>query len=551
MSFKPPNGDVSSVGDGTLRDAHTVAAATAADLARANALLTAEIEERRRTEASLRQSEERFEKAFRSDPDALVISRLSDGAVMEVNHSWEQVVGYEAAEVLGKDRRTLQLVTDGAVRENLLQRLISDGRYQDEEVQLRHRSGAIRDVRISAETIDISGETCVLARLRDITEQKEAERGLAASNERLHMALSAAKMGIWEWIISTDRIIWSPEVGSVFGLAGGEPVDTFDAFLQCIHPEDRPAIARRVNQLVEHPPSDRTYDSEYRAIWPGGEVRWVASKGMFVCDAAGTAQRLLGTVMDITERKQVDERAERALTDFWRRGRIKAVDQMASSVAHELNQPLTAIAIQAGIISSLVSTDERRGSADLALAANQIGEQAHRAGAILRSLRDLVKNRDSHRDLVQLNEVVREVVRIVEALARQTRISLRLELADLPDVSIDRIQIAQLVMNLCQNAIEAMQDRDVDGRVLELATALVDQRAILLSVRDTGNGIPAEIGEGIFDRFFTTRTEGIGIGLAICQSITEAHGGKLWFTSTVGEGTTFFLRLPAADEERE
>src|SRR4029077_13422198 len=129
----------------------------------------------------------------------LIISRLSDGAILEINPSYERVLGYEAAEIVGKDRRTLQLAVDLAARDRLIQRLIRDGFYRDEEMQLRQRSGALCDVRISAETFDIGGEDFVLARIRDITEQKQAERALLASDERLRMALTAAHMGIWEW----------------------------------------------------------------------------------------------------------------------------------------------------------------------------------------------------------------------------------------------------------------------------------------------------------------------------------------------------------------
>ena len=143
------------------------------------AALRTEIEALQTNVASLRRSLDRFAKAFRSDPDALIIARLSDGAVMEVNPSWERVVGYQANEVLGKDRRTLRFVADETVRSRLLERLIHFGSYRDEDVQFRLRSGAIRDMRMSAETMDIDGEVWALTRIRDVTEQKEAERGVA------------------------------------------------------------------------------------------------------------------------------------------------------------------------------------------------------------------------------------------------------------------------------------------------------------------------------------------------------------------------------------
>ncbi len=502
----------------------------------------AEIEAVQTNVALLRRSLDRFAKAFRSDPDALVIARLSDGAIMEVNQSWERIVGYQAAEVLGKDRSTLRIVADDTVRSRLLERLIHFGSYRDEDVQFRLRSGAIRDMRMSAETIDIDGEVCALTRIRDVTAQKEAERALRASDERLSMALAAATMGIWEWIISTGEVIWSKEAGLIFGLAEGETVGTLGEFLSRVHPDDRPAIRGRFAELTEHLHAGQLYDVEYRVVWPSGEVRWVAAKGRVDFDSSGAAIRMLGTVMDVTQRKQTEDKAQDYLADLWRMARIRTADQTASSLAHELNQPLTAIAIQAGIASSLAATSGSAAS-ELAVPLKEINEQAQRAGGIIRSLRDFVKRGDARREPVRINDLVREVVVLVEPLARRRQVQIALQFGDVPAVGADRIQIAQAAMNLLQNALDALDLGEPTGRRLEIATRH-DGGHVEITVADTGPGIPATVGERIFERFYTTKSEGIGLGLAICRSIVEAHGGSLQFSSVVGTGTTFTIRLP-------
>jgi two-component system sensor kinase FixL len=499
--------------------------------------------------ASLRKSESQFAKAFHSSADALIISRLFDGAVMEVNPSYLRIVGYEAAEIVGKDRHTVQLAADTAARDKLIQRLIRDGSYRDEEMQLRQRSGAIRDVRITAETFDVGGDVWVLARIRDVTEQKEAERALHSSEERLRMALAAAKMGIWEWDISEDRVIWSAEVTSIFGLAAGESVHTRNDFLARVHPDDRTAIGQRIADLMLPANAGASYDIEHRIVWPTGEVRWVASKGSVLFDEAGNPLRMIGTVMDATERKQAEEQAQRYLTDLWRMARIRTADQTASSLAHELNQPLTAIALQAGIVSSLTAGGNGAVSPDLAVALREIGEQAQRGGAIIRALRDFIKRGTSQRGQVQLNEVVREVVRLVEVLARQYHVTIALALEELPAIEADRIQIAQVLMNLLQNALDALRDGERSGRRIEIATRSIAQESVEVVIRDSGPGIAPDIGEQVFERFYTTKSEGIGLGLAIARSIAEAHGGKLWFESAVEKGTTFTFRLPIVAEE--
>jgi signal transduction histidine kinase len=225
--------------------------------------------------------------------------------------------------------------------------------------------------------------------------------------------------------------------------------------------------------------------------------------------------------------------------------RIRTADQTASSLAHELNQPLTAIAIQAGIASSLASAGGAA-SSELAIPLKEINEQAQRAGGIIRSLRDFVKRGDARREVVNVNDLVREVVVLVEALARRRHVVIALQLGQVARVEADRIQLAQALMNLLQNALDALNVVNLSDRRLEVATRS-DPDAVEIAVADTGPGIPADVGERIFERFYTTKSEGIGLGLAICRSIVEAHGGRLQFTSVVGAGTTFSVHLPTVE----
>lgn len=505
---------------------------------------TADVGELRQMIAALRLSEGRFAKAFHSSADALIISRLSDGAILEVNASYERVVGYQAAEIIGKDRRTIQIAADLAVRDRLIQRLSSEGFYRDEEMQIRQRSGAIREVRASAETFDVGGEVCVLARLRDISEQKATERALIATDERLRMALAAARMGIWEWDVAGDRVVWSAEANAIFGLAPRESVNARDDFLARVHPDDRAAIARRVAELIESRRPDAAYEEEHRIISSNGEVRWVSSKGKVVFDEAGNPVRMLGTVADATDRKRAEEQAQRNAADLLRMARIRTADQMASSMAHELNQPLAAISLQSGIASSLAAAGGDRIPADLAVALKEIGEQAHRAGGIIRSLRDFLKRADPTRGRLQVNEVVREVVRLVEAVARQQQVRISLDLQETPAVVGDRIQIAQVLLNLLQNALDALRDQQLTARSINVTTGIVGRDSVQITVADNGPGITKGAAERIFERFYTTKSGGVGLGLAISRSIVEAHGGKLWFESRDGQGTAFHVRLP-------
>ena len=380
------------------------------------------------------------------------------------------------------------------------------------------------------------------------TRQAELEKEAAArqqSDQRLQMALAAATMGIWEWEIPTDRMIWSAEVSSIYGLAPGESVRTIEDFLKRVYPNDRAEVHQRVVEMIERPRKGNSYEEEYRILWPNGEIRWVASKGSVIIDDDGKPLRLIGTVMDATERKRAEEQAQRYASDLWRMGRIRTADQTALSLAHELNQPLTAIALQAGIVSSLAQSSGVPLSPDLASALREISEQAQRGGGIIRALRDLVKRGTTRREPVQLNDVVREVVRLVEALVRQHKAVVVQVLDDLPLVNADRIQIAQVLMNLLQNALDALRESEPEHRSIEISTRVnAAANTVEAAVRDFGPGVPPEIAERVFERFYTTKTDGIGLGLAIAHSIVEAHQGKLWLETTGTHGTTFRFCLP-------
>ena len=380
--------------------------------------------------------------------------------------------------------------------------------------------------------------------------QAELQKEVAArqqSDQRLQMALNAAKMGTWEWEIPTDRLIWSAEVSSIYGLDERESVRTVTDFLEQIHPDDRAAIQRRIVELIDRRKQGDSYDEEYRIVWPNGDIRWVASKGSVIFGEDGNPLRMIGTIMDATERKRAEEQAQRYLADLWRMGRIPTADQTALSLAHELNQPLTAIALQAGVASSLAQGSGVPLSANLTSALREISEQAIRGGGIIRALRDLVKRGTTRREPVQLNDVVREVVALVEALVSQHKAAIEVVLDDLPLVNADRIQIAQVLMNLVQNALDALQENAPRRRLVEISTRVnAGPNTVEVAVCDSGPGIPPVIAERIFERFYTTKTDGIGLGLGIARSIIEAHEGKLWLDTTGTHGTTFRFCLPVS-----
>jgi two-component system sensor kinase FixL len=256
-----------------------------------------------------------------------------------------------------------------------------------------------------------------------------------------------------------------------------------------------------------------------------------------------------GIVHDISKRKADEQRIQELQKELLHATRLTATGQLSAALAHELNQPLTAILNYAGALEELAGRDKSANAAMLRSMAARISEQTARAGEIIRRLRSFVAKREPDRAVQELNPAIQESVALGFVGAAQSSVKLRTELdVDVPLVSIDKIQIQQVMINLVRNAVEAMQESS--RRSLAISTAR-DDGAALVSVADTGPGLAPEVAASLFQPFVTTKESGLGIGLSICRTIVEAHGGKLWTEPNPGGGTIFRFRLPAAAERTD
>jgi PAS domain S-box-containing protein len=260
----------------------------------------------------------------------------------------------------------------------------------------------------------------------------------------------------------------------------------------------------------------------------------------------GQADHLIVVVQDMTERKQLEEAARQHEAKLAQAARLSSVGQMALEIAHELNQPLGAIANFAnGCVRHLKSNTGN--TADLIDTIEQIAGQAVRAGGIMRRIMSGARKPATSPECVQLNDLVHDVARLVGAEMQRFGITLRLDLApQLPMVQIDRLQIEEAVVNLIRNGCEAMQGC-AGARQLFITTSMASPSVVEVAVRDTGRGLPPEIAARIFEPFYTTKPESLGLGLSISRSIVEAHGGDLHARGENGGGTTFWFTLPAAE----
>lgn len=266
---------------------------------------------------------------------------------------------------------------------------------------------------------------------------------------------------------------------------------------------------------------------EFRAITLKNRVAWMETHAAPLRDARGNIYALLGITRDITEHKQAEEQARRHQTELARVARLSTMGEMATGIAHELNQPLSAIAnFSRGCIRRLHGGG--MSAAELIEPLEEVCEQAERAGDILRHVRDFVRKSEPSLKPMDINQIVRAVVKFTEHEARQQRTLVRLHLdPQLPKVAADAIMIEQVMVNLVRNAIEAMAEANSPRREVLIQTRLFESDAVEIEVADTGPGIDGGLIDSIFDQFFTTKPEGVGMGLAISRSIIESHGGSV------------------------
>jgi two-component system sensor kinase FixL len=324
-------------------------------------------------------------------------------------------------------------------------------------------------------------------------------------------------------------------------------------------------VGRNVKMLMPSPYHSEHDDylaryretGERRIIGIGREVVGRRKNGttfaMYLSVGEGqfNGQRIfLGIVHDISRRKADEQRIQELQRELLHATRVTAAGQLSAALAHELNQPLTAILNYVGILEELALQDNGPNGAMFRDIAGRISEQTARAGEIIRRLRGFVAKREPDRAVQDINGAVQESIALGFVGAADTSVKLRTEFASgLPLVAFDKVQIQQVMINLLRNAVEAMQE----GRLRNLTVTTARDNGEFVSVRvaDTGPGLAPDVAASLFQPFITTKEHGLGIGLSICRSIVEAHGGRLWMEPNDGGGTVFQFRLPVAEEVSE
>jgi C4-dicarboxylate-specific signal transduction histidine kinase len=309
----------------------------------------------------------------------------------------------------------------------------------------------------------------------------------------------------------------------------------------CIHPEDRATQNAAIQKAIV---TKGGFDIEFRLLLTNDAVRWISARARCVDYGDGKALRLLSVAIDVTRRKEAEEHARRQREQINLLGRVSLLGEMTASLAHELSQPLSAMVTNANAGMRMID----RGKEDpniLRAILSDVASDGRRAHDIIQNVRNTIKKGDSNRCRVNLNELVTNVAHAIgaDAMAHSCEVETSL-VKDLPLIEGDPVQIQQVLVNLATNAFDAMRHTPPGRRKVEISTAGNGDKEVHVSVRDHGTGIHSEVHGRLFDRFFTTKEQGLGMGLAIVRSIVEAHGGDIQAENVADGGARFFFTLP-------
>ncbi len=500
-----------------------------------------DVTERKRMEAALHKSEQRYRAVVETQTE-LVCRFLPDTTLTFVNEAYCRYFGKSREELLGTS--FLALIPEHArpAAKAHVDSLIAHPRLVVDEHEVLAAGGSIRWQRWTDQAI--VDETGRLTEFQstglDITERKQAEEQLTESEARLRLLTELIPQHIWTALPDGSVDYVNKRWLDYSGLSLEEARS--DGWTRVLSPDEREPVRSAWKEAVAR---GTMFELEEQHRGVDGKYRWFLVRALPLYDKEGRLMKWYGTKTDIEDRKRAEEALRQLQAELIHVSRVTTVGAMAASIAHEVNQPLGAIVGNADICLRWLA----RATPDLVEVRDALCDiiaDGHRASEVITRIRSFVRKESTQQMSLDLNEVVREAIALANHEVREKRVVLRTELAaDLPPVCGDRIQLEQVLLNLIMNGIEAMSEITERTRELVIRSGSDAEDKVLITVQDCGTGIAPQQAKRIFTAFYTTKPGGMGMGLAICRAIIEAHEGRLWVVPNAGPGATFQFTLPS------
>jgi PAS domain S-box-containing protein len=511
--------------------------------------LTIQVSERQKAEAEVRELARGLATRIRCLVEANVVGIVMwnlDGAVTEANDAFLRMVQYDRDDLASGRVRWTDL-TPAEWRghdERGIADLKATGILQPYEKEYFRRDGSRMPVLLGGALFEGSGNEGA-AFVLDLSDQKRAERALRRSEAFLAEGQRLSQTGSFSWRVATDEVTWSEELYRIYDLEVGVPV-TLEVVRSRVHPEDV-SVLERMKMIEQAQGGASNFEWQYRLLMPDHSIKYMHAVAHATRDQDGQLE-YIAAVQDVTARQVSEEALDKARAELSRVANVMSLGTVAAAIAHELNQPLSGIVTNASTCLRMLAVEppDIDGARETA---RRMIRDGNRASDVITRLRALFSRGEVTLEALDLNEATREVIALSLSELQRNRVVVQSELADdLPAVTGDRIQLQQVILNLLRNASDAMVDVHDRPRQLLIRTGREDGDRVRLSVRDAGVGVEQEGMDKLFDAFYTTKSDGMGIGLSVSRSIIERHHGRLWAEASDGPGATFSFAIPRDPE---
>ncbi len=508
-----------------------------------NLVVIQDITERIRAEKALRESEEKFRAIFDRASDGILIADAITKKFSQGNATICSMLGYSKEEINHLAINDIHPPNNISHVLDEFEKQIKGEKVLAEGLPILRKDGSIFYADVGSAPIVIEGTHYLVGIFRDITERKCAEEALQESEERFRLAINATKDGLWEWNIQTNQEFFSPRWCEIIGYSFDDPAlpHTYDSWASRIHPDD---FDRVMKAMKDHLENGMEYDIDYRHLHKSGEYHWQNSNGQAVFSESGKPVKMVGCISDITESKRVEHMLRQKREELFHVNRVSTIGEFAASIAHEIHQPLTAIlnnaqAAQRFLSSDTPAVDEVRDTIQ------DIINDDRRAAEVIRHLRMFLKREEADRSILDINNIIGEVLTILHSEIIDKYVSVTPDLSpDLAWVEGVRVELQQVLVNLILNGCDAMMNVDLQRRQMRIVTSVDEPNNILIAVQDSGMGLDKSAIERVFEPYYTTKREGLGMGLSVSKTIIAAHGGRIWAANNPEGGATFSFTLP-------